>query len=234
MSEGLRPDRDSERSLTVAGTDPPNAPRPAPVRRLKVATYEDPFASTRRQLIRIGLVFVAPIVSVIAVGLIVFWVLNSTINITAPPPTTEGQVISNLPDVPLPGGLRPLSRNVGYDTSQLANNLVNSWIPFYDVTTLGTEIFNTSKKLDELVTFYNDQLVKTNRWQLFKRSQFRAHTYLLYVRGTNNPRVVDGIFIDIETLGEDNFSRRGSLLDRQAKIGDNIIILFKQRLIQQT
>jgi hypothetical protein len=236
MSEGLRSDRDNERSLTVAGTTPAVTPNPAPVRRLKVATYEDPYASLRRQLIRIGLIFVAPVVSILAIVLIVFWVLTSSFGVTVVPAseTTAGQVVSKLPEVPLPSGLRPLNRATNFDNTQLANSLVNTWIPFYDVTTLGTEIFNTGKSLNDIVAFYDEQLVKNNRWQLYKRSQFKEHTYLFYTRGTSNPRVVDGIFIDIEALLESNYNKRGGLLDSQAKIGDNIIILFKQRLIQQT
>lgn len=234
MSEGFRPNRDNERSLTVAGTNPPNAPRPAPVRRLRVAKYDDPYAGLRRQLIRIGLVFVAPVVSVVVVVLIVLWVLNGGFNSNSSTTITEGQLVSSLPDVPLPSGLRVLNREISYDSSVLATNLAKSWIPFYDITTLGTELFNTTKTVEELAVFYDNQLVKTNKWQLFRRSQYKEHTYLLYLRSTNNPKVADSIFIDIETLKDTNFSKRISLLDNQAKIGDNIIILFKQRLVQQS
>lgn len=242
MSEGPnRRKQDSEAAgtrsnpalLASASSPKPDAANLPAARRLRVAKYEDPFASLRRQILRIALVFVVPIISIIAL----IWIVVIVVTANLPTPvnlTNEGQTVSSLPDVPLPSGLRPVNRDIDPEFAKTSLVLTSVWVPNYDGSVLGTELFNSNRTISEISNFYDDQLVKKGKWQLLKRSKFREHTYLLYGRGTNNPKIVDGLFIDMEQLTEENINSRSGLLDSRAKIGDNIVLLFKQRLIQRT
>jgi hypothetical protein len=197
----------------------------------RVAIYQDKGRRWRRSLLRFGLVFVGPLLAIGLIGLIVLNVVNE--NKVAVTVETES---TTLDDIPVPPGVRAIGRARNLDQSISADIYFRQVLPNYRQNFKGAATYITSKSQDEIKKFYDSKLVepKPPPWQSYGKPIVTTELYrTLYMRALPNgpPNSIEALVLQIEPVNKDILKKDPDYYDAQAKIGENVIVLWKSWLV---
>ncbi len=199
----------------------------------KIAVYRDKTAPLRRNLIRIGLIFIAPIVAIGIILLIVFGAIQDNANKVVPVVETESIALQV---IPVPGGVRPISRALNLNQKRSAEIYFDRTLPQYLNDFKGAATYISGKSKEEIKKFYDSKLVepKPPPWQTFGNPLTSGSFYtVLYLRALTNgpPGSIEALVLQIEPVSRDILKKDPEYYDLQAKEGENVIILWKSWLV---
>ncbi len=194
---------------------------------LKVAVYRDRGAQLRRGLLRFLLVIVAPLAALALILLIVLNIVND--NKVAPIVETESVVMAN---IPVPGGVRPISRARNLNQKTSAQIYYNSVLSGYNLDFKGAATYITAKSKDEIKQFYDSKLVdpKPPPWQIYGKPGNILNVFsILYLRALPNgpPNSLEGLAVQIEPVDQEILRKDPEYYDTKAQVGENVITLWK-------
>lgn len=191
----------------------------------RVAVYHDKSVRLRRSLLRISLVFIAPLLVFMIVGAIVF----STLSREQPtvPIAAESQVLSG---IPIPAGVRPIARATLIDQLSSARNLFDSVLPQYNFEFKGAVSYLTPASIEDLYKYYNSKFVdpRPPPWQIFRSPTYYGDFYTaVYLRSLNNQGALEALVLRLDTVSPIILKSDPEFYDRQAKAGETAMVLWK-------
>lgn len=196
----------------------------------RVASYDDAGDGLLRKLIRVALVFVLP---ALTIGLIV-WIVMGVLSQTtvSPPLETESQVLEN---IPVPAGARPIPRAAKFSQLQVAETYYTSNFAAYQlVEHKGAASYITPKPRPELLNYYKTKLVDSKQWQSFGNfpdgGEKTVRLYIKQLRYANVANALEVVLITFEGVNAEILKRDPDYYDRQAKVGDSVIVITKSWL----
>lgn len=141
-------------------------------KKVRVASYKDPYKNFYRQAFRILVAFVLPTIAIISIILLVNYYIAT--NFASPPTQSEGYIFGS---VPIPAGSipAPLDANA---VSYAASEIEGVWLPTYDNQEPVTYAYllptpaNTpaANEIDWVMTFYHQRLTNKYQWQLLQQN----------------------------------------------------------------
>ncbi|WP_342397416.1 hypothetical protein [Candidatus Chlorohelix sp.] len=223
-----------------------------------MAVYKNPEERGTRRILRYGLFIFAPTFFIASIVLVIYLTFVSASGEVKPGTATESITMA---DVPLPIGIREITKTPDSIQSSLANNIISIAMPNYRVVSNQTEIYVIKQSAEELNNYYSKKLVPL-QWKQFNQKKLeidygatsyvtpsgknpaptvdprtkRNSTFIIYyyTRSTKDPRVYDGLFLRYEQLlNETQLKKRTDLVNRKAEVGDTLIYLSKLQIVQR-
>lgn len=199
--------------------------------KVRVAVYNDTTLKIRTLLRRLALTVVAPLVALLIIGLIVFSTFNQPK--ASLPIATESVALG---DVPVPAGVRPIQRATLYSPRQFVDVYLNRVLPTYTDQFKSAASYIGSMSQDELNNFYTSRLLqnKALAWQSYGKSATYNITFTsLYVRALSSqvPGSVEALLVQFEPVNAEILRQDPAAYDKEAKLGETVLILSKAWLI---
>ncbi len=196
-----------------------------------VAVYKDPYAKVRRQLIKLSLLVIGPLLAIAIIASIVYFNFIGANSATIDTNTPESVIMDN---IPLPGGSKLLSKDQTGIYSNSAIGMFSAAIPNYAAVDAKTEIYVNKKSVDDLISYYSTKMPKSGAWQQYNKGKVEIDSFIIYfyVRSTNTPKVIEGAKIQYEKLTPELLLRRGNLVGNKASSGDTLLYISKVVLRQ--
>jgi hypothetical protein len=250
-------DKNSTGSLSGSGNSKNSTPTSLSSR-VPVAVYKNPEEQRTRRLFRYGLFIFAPTFFIASIILVIYLTFVSAAGEVKPGTTTESITMG---DVPLPVGIREITKTPDSIQSSLADNVVSIAMPNYRVVSNKTEIYVIKQSAEELNNYYSKKLVPL-QWKQFNQKKLevdygvtgyvtppskspeptvdpktkQTSTFIIYyyTRSTKDPRVYDVLFLRYEQLlNETQLKKRTDLVGRKAEVADTLIYLSKLQIVQR-
>ncbi len=195
--------------------------------KVRVAVFNDTSEKFRTVIRRIALTVIAPVVALLIIGFIVLSTINQPK--LSLPIETESVVLG---DVPVPAGVRPIERATLYSPSQFIDVYLNQVLPNYSDQFKSAASYIGPNSQDELNAFYNTRLLQTKslRWQTYgKPATYNITFTSLYVRALSSqvPGSIEALVVQFEPVSVGILKQDPAYYDKQAKLGETVIILSK-------
>lgn len=146
-------------------------------KKVRVASYKDPYQQYYRRGFRLLIAFVLPIIAIILIILLVNYYISTNF---APTPTLQETYIYD--SVPVAAGSIPAPFDAtSSDTT--ASNIENIWLPAYDNLQPSSQAFlipgPAQNQIDWIMTFYHQRLTANNQWQLYQQNSLKSNVDIL-------------------------------------------------------
>ncbi len=193
----------------------------------KVAVYQPKPNRFSRRLLRIGLTVVAPLVALALILWVTFSIVSQ--NQVAAPVQVETTFDSN---VPVPAGVRVINRATSpvYNQKATSTEFFSRLLPLYTTNLRGVVSYISPQSVQDLNDFYNRKLVgpKPPPWQVYGKPTTYGDFYTtFYIRSLSGTSTLEGVLVQLQPVNGDTLKQDPSYYDRQAKLGETVIILSK-------
>ena len=200
---------------------------PARPDRVRVAVYNDTSIRVKTLLRRTALTVIAPLIALLIVGFIVL----TTINQPQPSLPIETESVA-LVDVPVPAGVRPIQRATLYSPKSFIDVYLNRTLPNYSNQFKSAASYIGSMPQADLINFYSTRLLQNKAlgWQTYgKPATYNITFTSLYVRSLASqvPGSIEALVVQFEPVEANILKQDPAYYDKQAKLGDTVIILSK-------
>lgn len=197
-----------------------------PLDHAPVAVYEETSNPLLRTLLRVTLVFLLPVLGLILIGVVVFGVIQDSINSSKP--TVADTVVLN--NVPIPAGSRTINRGKLAQYS-IAEATLNRVLPNYNILKhVDMAAYISPKSIKELLVYYDDKLLKSKAWQSYgSMGNGGEITFRLYLTGvsTSIPNSLEALVVSLERVDAGILKQDPLYYDRQATPNETVLIITK-------
>ena len=216
---------------------------------LAVANYRDPYYKRYRQVVRICLAFVLPLIVVATLAYIVIGYVSD--NLASQPTVRESNALN---DIPMPVG--SIRAPVPIDTVwQEVTTVEKVWMGSYNAGDGQTEAYlvdvpDQQEPIAWMGDYYQQKLVQTKQWALQKNIIYNGKIEVpptstgapieikqgptegqrLYIQVITNGQVFRGLFIDYRLVTTQVLKDNPGIYGPQAKNGQLYVVLTKNIL----